>query len=198
MKKTIATIVLFLSFGFASAFAVKNDIHKKVLGADSQIVHFIEKWLGHNPPELKKGMVGKTAPAFNLSRLSGGQLALEDYKGKLVLLNFWASWCPPCRAEIPGFIKVQDEYKGYPFTILGVAIEDKEDVATYAKEVSINYPISFGTEDAYNISGEYGNPDGALPYSVLISPEQKILYVFHGFLSDAKLVDLIEKHIPKT
>lgn len=196
MKKLPSFITVFFILGFASAYAVKNDIHKKVLGSDSTIVHFIEKSLGHNPPELKKGMVGKTAPSFTLAKLSGGKLSLDEYKGKLVLLNFWASWCPPCRAEIPGFIEVQHQYKDSPFTILGVAIEDKEDVETYAKEVGINYPITFGTEAAYNVSGEYGNPDGALPYSVLISPEQKILSVFHGFLSDEKLIDLIQKNIP--
>lgn len=196
MKKIFFLVVVFI-LGFASVYAIKTDIHKKVLGADSPIVNFIEESLGHNPPAFKKGLVGKTAPGFTLAKLSGGQLSLDEYKGKLVLLNFWASWCPPCRAEIPGFIEVQHQYKDSPFTILGVAIEDKEDVAAYAKEVGINYPITYGTEAAYDVSGEYGNPDGALPYSVLISPDQQILSVFHGFLSDEKLIDLIEKNIPQ-
>ena len=194
MKKLPIIIATFLLLGFASAYAIKYDIHKKVLGGNSPITVFIEKTLGHNPPSFSKGMVGKTAPAFVLSS-ENGPLKLDDYKGKLVLLNFWASWCPPCRAEIPGFIKTQEKYKDKSFTFIGVAIEDKADVLAYAKEIGVNYPITYGTEDAYKAATSYGNPDGALPYSVLISPEQKILQVFSGFLSEDKLEELITKNI---
>ncbi len=196
MKKLPIIIATFLLLGFASAYAVKHDIHKRILGEHSSIVVFIEKTLGHNPPGFTKGMVGKTATAFALSS-ENGTLKLDDYKGKLILLNFWASWCPPCRAEMPGFIKTQEKYKDKPFTFIGVAIEDKKDVLAYAKEIGVNYPITYGTEDAYNVVSSYGNPDGALPYSVLISPEQKILHVFSGFLSEDKLEELITQNISK-
>ena len=96
---------------------------------------------------------------------------------------------------MPGFIKMQEKYKDKPFTFLGVAIEDKEDVLSYAKEIGVNYPITYGTEDAYNVVSSYGNPDGALPYSVLINPEQKILHVFSGFLSEEKLEELITQNL---
>ena len=91
-------------------------------------------------PVFTQNMVGKTAPAFSLPSSTGVKLALDDFQGKLILLNFWASWCPPCRAEIPGFIKTQNKYKDKPFTFIGVAIEDKTSVMEYAKEVGINYP----------------------------------------------------------
>ncbi|WP_299878548.1 TlpA disulfide reductase family protein [uncultured Cocleimonas sp.] len=194
MKKLPIIIATFLFLGFASAYAVKNDVHKKLFGEGSSIVFLIEKTLGHNPPAFTKGMVGKTAPAFTLAS-ENGPVKLADYKGKLVLLNFWASWCPPCRAEMPGFIKTQEKYKDKPFTFLGVAIEDKDDVLSYAKEIGVNYPITYGTEDAYNVVNSYGNPDGALPYSVLISPEQKILHVFSGYLSEDKLEELIAQNL---
>ena len=194
MKKLPIIIAAFLLLGFASGYAVKHDIHKRVLGENSPITVFIENSLGHNPPNISRSMVGKTAPAFTLSS-ENGPVKLDDYKGKLVLLNFWASWCPPCRAEMPGFIKTQEKYKDKPFTFIGVAIEDKADVLAYAKEIGVNYPITYGTEDAYKAVTNYGNPDGALPYSVLISPEQKILQVFSGFLSEGILEELITKNI---
>lgn len=197
MKKLPLIIAIFLLLGFASAYAVKHNIHKKVLGEHSAITVFIEKTLGHNPPSFSKDMIGKTAPGFTLNS-ENGPIKLEDYKGKLVLLNFWASWCPPCRAEMPGFIKTQEKYKDTPFTFVGVAIEDKEDVLAYAKEIGVNYPITYGTEDAYKAATNYGNPDGALPYSILISPEQKILEVFAGFLSEDRLEELITQHISGT
>jgi len=142
--------------------------------------------------------IGKVAPDFSLPSITDNkQIKLSDYKGKLVLLNFWASWCPPCRAEIPGFINIQKEYKDKGFTIIGLAIEDKQASLKYAEEIGINYPIGFGIEAAHNVAGAYGNPNGGLPYTVLISPDQKILSVYGGFLSEEKLKKMLIKHLPK-
>lgn len=196
MKKTILSLFL---IGVVSLvvtyFAIKNDVHKTVFG-EGKITDFIEILRDNGKqPVFTKGQVGKIAPDFSLPSATEGQIKLADYKGKLVLLNFWASWCPPCRAEIPGFIKIQEKYKNKGFTILGAAIEDKEAVNLYMKEVNMNYPTAYGIEEVHKMAGEYGDPDGALPYSVLISKDQKILEVFAGFLSETKLKELIEKNL---
>ncbi len=146
-------------------------------------------------PFFDKSIVSKTAPAFILPALSGGKITLDDYKGKLVLLNFWASWCPPCRAEIPGFINTQNKYKDKPFSFVGIAIEDKDAVKKYSQEVGINYPTAYGVDESYKVAASYGNPDGGLPYSILISKDQKVLEVFSGFLSEGKLEELINKNL---
>jgi thiol-disulfide isomerase/thioredoxin len=146
-------------------------------------------------PSIDESIVNQTAPAFTLPALSGGEISLDKYKGKLVLLNFWASWCPPCRAEIPGFIKIQDKYGEKPFSFVGIAIEDKEAVMKYSQEVGINYPTAYGVDDAYKVASAYGNPDGGLPYSILIDKNQKVLEVFYGFLSEERLEDLINKNL---
>ncbi len=194
MKKLLIIVAIFLLLGVASAYIIKNDIHKKLLGENSAMVIFIEKKLGHSSPNFTKGMEGEIAPAFSLPS-ENGSLKLDDYKGKLILLNFWASWCPPCRAEMPGFIKIQEKYKDKPFTFIGVAIEDKDAALSYAKEIGVNYPIGFGTEAARKIANRYGNPDAALPYTVLISPEQKILHISFGFLSEETLEELITQNL---
>ncbi len=149
-----------------------------------------------NSPASKQ--INKVAAEFSLPSTTGDKaVTLSDYKGKLVLINFWASWCPPCRAEIPGFIKLQKEYEDKGFIILGLAIEDKEASLKYAQEIGINYPTAYGIEQVHDVAGLYGNPDGGLPYTVLISPEQKVLSIFSGFLSEEKLKGMIEKHLPK-
>ena len=142
--------------------------------------------------------INKVAADFSLPSTTGDKaVKLSDYKDKLVLINFWASWCPPCRAEIPGFINIQKEYKDKGFIILGLALEDKEASLKYAQEIGINYPIAYGIEQVHEVAGLYGNPNGGLPYTVLISPEQKVLSIFSGFLSEEKLKGMIEKHLPK-
>ena len=196
MKKLPIFLAVIGLLVISSAYAVKSDVHKKVFGENSAIVTFIEHNLGHNPPLIDGNVVGRNAPDFALTQLNGGVMKLSDYKGKLIALNFWASWCPPCRAEIPAFVKIQEKYQDKGFTFLGVAIEDKEDVERYINEISINYPTSYGVEDAYDVSAKYGNPDGALPYTLLINADQKIVESHNGQMSEEMLEELINKYLP--
>ncbi len=195
MKKLPILLAVIVATLISSAYAVKNDIHKKVLGENSSIVHFIENNLGHSPPRFDGDIVGKTAPDFSLAQLNGGTMKLADYKGKLIVLNFWASWCGPCRAEMPTFVKIQNKYKDKNVAFLGVAIEDKENVENFLKEVPINYPTSYGVEEAYKVSAKYGNPDGALPYTLVIGPNQKILESFNGLVHETMLEKALNKHL---
>jgi len=196
MKKLPVFLAIIVVLAIFSAYAIKNNIHKKVLG-DGQVTAFIEQNFGREQPLIDENIVGKMAPDFSLTKLSGGHMNLADYKGKLVILNFWASWCPPCRAEIPAFVEMQEKYKDNGVAFLGVAIEDKENVAKFIQEVPINYPTSYGVEEAYDVSAEYGNPDGALPYTLIISPEQIVLESYNGQLSEKILEEVINKHLPK-
>ena len=96
---------------------------------------------------------------------------------------------------MPGFIKLQEEYKDKPFNIIGAALDDKRSADRFADKIGVNYPYAFGVEAVNDRSAAFGNPDGGLPYSVLISPDQKILATYYGFLSEEKLKKMIDENI---
>ena len=194
MKKAILTLLIVAALGMATFYvAVKNDLHKSIFG-ESKITDYIESLRSGYIP-LTPGLVGKTAPDFTLPSATGGVIKLSDYDGQLTLINFWAPWCPPCLAEIPGFMKIQEEYRDKGLSIIGIALEDKKAVKRYINDVKLNYSTAYGSEDVHAIAGTYGNPSGALPYSILIGKDRKILAIFMGFLSETKLKELIENHL---
>ncbi|RTZ62466.1 MAG: TlpA family protein disulfide reductase [Aquificaceae bacterium] len=144
---------------------------------------------------FKHKIAGAIATDFTMPTIDGKKVTLSDYKGKLILLNFWASWCPPCRFEIPDFIKLQDKHKSKDFTFIGIAMENLDDAKAYSKQVGINYPIAYGYETSRTLSTAYGNSVGALPYSILIDRDQKIIATYPGLLTPTRLSKAIEKHL---
>ncbi len=98
---------------------------------------------------------GSAAPDFVLSDLQGHTVKLSDLRGKAVVLNFWATWCPPCKAEIPWFIELQKRYGAQGLQVVGVSMDDgdQKDVEKFAAENSINYPVLFGKD---SVADQYG------------------------------------------
>ena len=99
-------------------------------------------------------MRGQTAPDFELTSLDGKKVHLSDFRGKAVLLNFWATWCEPCKIEMPWFVQLEKQYGPEGLQVLGVAMDDagEPEIAQYAKEMGVNYPVLIGKEavgDAY-------------------------------------------------
>ena len=126
------------------------------------------------PPDQAAAMPTQMV-AFTLPDVYDKPHSINQWRGKLILLNFWATWCPPCREEIPLFIDMQEKYGQRGLQIVGVAIDKKQDVETYADFNLINYPILVGQEEVMVIMKQYGNRLGTLPYSVVIDPQGRIL-----------------------
>lgn len=107
-------------------------------------------------------------PDFNLATPDGKKISLKDYRGKIVLLNFWASWCVPCREEMPAMEKLYQEYKDKNFTILAVAVKDRRQAAIdFLKELKITYPIALDPDA--KVGQEYGA--FGLPATYIIGPK---------------------------
>ena len=105
------------------------------------------------PAAASKGL---TAPDFVLTDLQGHNLKLSDLRGKAVVLNFWATWCPPCKEEIPWFVELQKRYGSQGLQVIGVSMDDdgdQKDVAKFAAANSINYPVLLGKD---NVANQYG------------------------------------------
>jgi peroxiredoxin len=136
-------------------------------------------------------LVGRPAPDFALADISGRTMRLSDFKGKIVLLDFWATWCAPCRREIPGFNRLQRQFAASGFTVLGVAL-DEEGAAVarpLAQRLGINYPIAIGTQQ---VAADYGGIQ-ALPTAFLIGRDGRILGTFVGARDESEFAKIIRQ-----
>jgi peroxiredoxin len=117
----------------------------------------------------------KVAPDFALKDVTGKIVKLSDYRGKVVLLNFWATWCEPCQIEIPWFIEFQQTYKDRDFVVLGASLDDDgwESVKPFLEKRKINYRVVIGTEE---LSAKYGGIE-SLPSTFVIDREGRIAAV---------------------
>jgi peroxiredoxin len=122
----------------------------------------------------------KPAPEFTLKDANGTPVKLSDYKGKVVLLNFWATWCGPCKLEIPWFMEFEQKYKDRDFAVLGISFDDDgwKSVKPYVTEHKINYRIMIGSEELGQL---YGNVD-ALPTSFIIDREGRVAARHEGLV----------------
>jgi peroxiredoxin len=117
------------------------------------------------------------APAFTLTDINGGTVSLSDFKGKVVILDFWATWCPPCKREIPDFITLQSEYASKGLQIVGIALDQPDKVRAFAQQNGMNYPVLLGTDQ---ISALYGGIEG-IPTTFILDKNGNIVNRFEGF-----------------
>jgi len=147
-------------------------------------------------------VAGKPAPDLKLKNLDGKDVSLAELKGKVVFLNFWATWCDPCRIEIPWLIEMQAKYSSRGFTVVGVAMDDegKSAVAPFlanerfdvnGQQLPMSYPIWLGTDDA---ADKFGGILG-YPTSFLISRDGKQVKKFQGLKSQDELIKAIESQL---
>jgi len=136
------------------------------------------------------GQGERPAPKLELKDVEGRALRLSDYKGRVVLLNFWATWCAPCRAEMPDLVKWQREYKSKGLQVIGITYPPEElaEVREFIKSIKVNYPIALGDEQTKAMfdKGE------TLPVTVVIDKKGMVREVIQGIIFPEEFVQQVK------
>ena len=121
-----------------------------------------------------------TAPPLTLRDLRGRMIRLSDYRGKVVLLNFWATWCPPCRAEMPDLIKMQREYRGRGLQVIGITYppQTAREVRLFIRKLRVNYPVALGTKETKALFDK----SETLPVTVVIDQKGDFRELIEGII----------------
>ncbi len=135
------------------------------------------------------------APAFSLIDLNGEAHTPERYRGQLLLINFWATWCTPCVLEMPRLDAAYQQYAEQGLAILGPALDDSAAVSAFLKDNPISYPVTVGDQALFSLMDEFGDTLGALPFSVLIDRQGLIVERHWGELTQAQLDELLETYL---
>lgn len=120
----------------------------------------------------------ETLPDFTLGDLDGNPRSIRSWEGKSMIVNFWATWCAPCRREIPLLRKIQSEHGAEGFQVLGIAVDFRDDVLKYAKEIGIDYPLLIGEQDGLEAVGKFGRGSLGFPFTVFTDNQQRLV-LFH-------------------
>lgn len=137
------------------------------------------------------GAVVEQVYAAQLTDLKGGAQTVGQWQGRVLVVNFWATWCTPCREEIPGFARLQERYGSRGLQFVGIAIDQPDKVADFSREFHINYPLLLGGLETMDLMRRAGNRAGVLPYTLVIGRDGKLVSREPGGLKEARLEQLI-------
>ncbi|UCD67227.1 MAG: TlpA family protein disulfide reductase [Betaproteobacteria bacterium] len=126
-----------------------------------------------------------------LPDLEGVPQTISRWKGHVLVVNFWATWCPPCLEEIPVFVRLQRQMGGQGLQFLGIAIDERDRVVNFARRNGINYPIMIGQLDAIELSKTAGNQRGGLPYTLVLDRSGRVVSQHYGALTEQALVAIV-------
>ena len=119
--------------------------------------------------------------------LDGAPTSLTAYRGRILVVNYWATWCAPCREEIPMFLRLQREYGAKNVQFVGIAVDQVDKVREFANEFKVDYPLVIGGIDAMDLSREAGNKAGVLPYTLVMNPAGRIVSTLLGGISEERM-----------
>lgn len=175
---------------------------KKILSISAYVIVIIVLGLliryFANNPVLNKPQI-KAAPFFASTLIDTNNVKtnLEQYRGKIIVLNFWATWCPPCREEMPELSQLQTAYKNKNVMVLGVAIDELAAVNEYLQTSPVTYPILLSENESMDLAIQLGNAQAVLPYTVIIDADGNVIDTFLGRITLSLLEISLQKLMPQ-
>lgn len=157
------------------------------------ILGLLVRYFANNPLASKPQISSASFYSASLIDTSGAKAELEQYRGKTVVLNFWATWCPPCREEMPELSQLHENYRDKNIVVLGVAIDEPAAVNAYLQTSPVSYPILLSENESMELATRLGNEQAVLPYTVIIDANGNVIDTFLGRIS----LKLLEKSLQK-
>jgi thiol-disulfide isomerase/thioredoxin len=153
------------------------------------LVFYFYQWRVDQPADPVAA--GQMLLDAKLLGVNGQVQPFEQWRGKVLVVNFWATWCEPCREEIPGFIEFQERHRARGVQLVGIAIDQKERVVPYAAQMGINYPLVVGGMETMEFARQLGNRMTVLPYTLVVDRAGKVRASQIGILRPEKLELLV-------
>jgi thiol-disulfide isomerase/thioredoxin len=147
----------------------------------------VQRWMAAEPATQSVAPISEPV----LRDLDGRTHTLAEWRGKVLVLNFWATWCPPCREEMPEFVRLQNELGGQGLQFVGVAIDEPDEVRAFLKDNPVNYPILIGDEQAPDWADSLGNRLSALPFSVVFDRGGKVAHTQTGVFRREQVLETV-------
>ncbi len=161
-----------------------------LLGAGAAMIY---RWVQEEQlPVPVEGRVERV-PDFTLDDLEGSPWRMEEWRGRVMVLNFWATWCPPCRREMPLFVRLDEEFRDQGVLFVGIAIDDPQSVQDFVDTHGIEFPILLGQEKGIELARQLGDRLGALPFTVVTDRRGRIILRRAGEMTERTLKPLLEK-----
>ncbi len=157
--------------------------------------NYLVKTLKHppEPSQATQTLIGSPVPEFSMLGLDGVRENISQWQGKVRVINFWATWCEPCKREIPALIELQEQYGRLGLQVVGISMDVKaEDARKYAQEHNINYPI-LADKDAMDVALMLGNDVGVIPYTVFVDQAGNIHKVKYGEVDRETLENTVKQ-----
>jgi len=199
----VLSVLLFILAGFAWAgwanFEYRKQANERLLAAEAK-GELVAATAG-DAPQYISPLQGKSAPGFTLEDLNGTKRSLADYKGKALLINFWATWCAPCKIETPWLIELRNRYAAQGFEVVAVSMDDldrddaaklsgeKKEIARFVEQMKMPYPVLIGGD---SVSKLYGGLDD-LPTSFFVNRDGTVVAVQLGLASESEIEAKIKK-----
>ena len=178
-----AVIALLVVVAMAGGFGLSKVLQQRTgLGATDG---------GARPLAIPESNPAIDAVDFSLRDLAGTPVSLSSSDGQVRVLNFWATWCAPCRREIPVLKALAEEHRGAGIAVLGLAVDELEPVRAYANDTDFNYPILMAEPGADAIVTDYGLDFIGLPLTLIVAPNRELVYAHAGELKTADLEEML-------